>query len=336
MNMTLRSTILHLCNALGAFGLAFMVPVTAAPLSTTAASPQCSAAEYHQLDFWLGDLDTFETGVADGPPVAHARVESIAQGCAIHELYEQTDGLVGESITSYDAVRKQWQQTWVTNRGALLVMWGAFNDGALVLEGEAHLRDGTALMQRITWRVHGNGVRESALSSKDGGKTWHSGDIAVPNTEAAPSPNETEAVQLADGRVQLNVRAASEKNRRVVVESKNGFSGWSAPRYQEDLPDPICFGSIIRLSTAKSGGRNRLVFANPASTARADGKPMMSKDRRNLTLRVSYDEGKTWTESRERELSPATAFSRRNASRSSCPGRAVRNVWPAVGNVHDF
>lgn len=144
----------------------------AAPSAATPASSQCSAAEYHLLDFWIGDWDTFETDSPGGASVAHARVEPIAQGCALHELYEQADGLIGDSILSYDPVRKQWQQTWVTNRGSLMVLWGNSRDGALILEGEAHSRDGKSVMQRITWQAHDGGVRESAVLSKDGGKTW--------------------------------------------------------------------------------------------------------------------------------------------------------------------
>jgi hypothetical protein len=52
------------------------------------------------------------------------------------------------------------------------VLWGTFADGALVLEGESHLQNGTSVMQRITWKAIDKGVRESAVLSKDGGKTW--------------------------------------------------------------------------------------------------------------------------------------------------------------------
>jgi len=162
----------HARIALATLGIVFITTVDAVPTATTPGSPLCSAAGYHQLDFWIGDWDTFETDPHGGPLVARTRVEPIAQGCAIHELYEQTDGLVGDSILSYDPVRKQWQQTWVTNRGSIMVLWGNFEDGALVLEGEAHLRDGTSVMQRITWKTQDKGVRESAVLSKDGGKTW--------------------------------------------------------------------------------------------------------------------------------------------------------------------
>ena len=134
--------------------------------------PACSAAEYHLLDFWIGDWDTFESEAPNGPSVARARVEPIALGCALHELYEQEDGLIGDSILSYDAVRKAWQQTWVTNRGSIMTIAGRFKDGALVLEGEVHLADGRTVLQRITWKSEGSGVRESAVLSKDGGTTW--------------------------------------------------------------------------------------------------------------------------------------------------------------------
>ena len=170
MKETLRLKPLR--SALAALGIALIAPAVAAPLAAAPASPHCSAAEYHQLDFWIGDWDTFESDAPDGPSIARARVTPIAQGCALHELYEQNDGLIGDSILSYDPVRKQWQQTWVTNRGSIMMLWGNFKDGALTLEGEVHMQDGKTVMQRITWEAKDNGVREWAVQSKDGGKTW--------------------------------------------------------------------------------------------------------------------------------------------------------------------
>lgn len=144
----------------------------AAPAVGNTTSAHCGDAQYRQLDFWIGDWDTFETDAPGGPSVARARVAPIAQGCAIHELYEQNDGLIGDSILSYDPVRKHWQQTWVTNRGSIMVLVGNFKDGQLTLEGEVHLKDGRSVMQRISWQELGDVVREWAVLSKDGGKTW--------------------------------------------------------------------------------------------------------------------------------------------------------------------
>jgi sialidase-1 len=145
--------------------------------------------------------------------------------------------------------------------------------------------------------TQGNGHAPSqaaTIYSDDHGLTWQAGEIAVPDTSEFPSPNEAEAVELEDGRVMLNVRCAAKENRRVIVESKDGASDWSAPRFQEDLPDPICFASILLFPRATGSGKNRLIFSNPDNLTRTDGKDVANKDRKNLTVRLSYDEGKTW------------------------------------------
>lgn len=128
-------------------------------------------SKYHQLDFWIGDWDTFEADTL-GPSEARTHVDPIAQGCALHELYEQSDGLIGDSILSFDPVRNEWQQTWVTNRGSLMFLVGNFINGELVLEGEAHLKNGTSVVQRITWKKEEKGVRERAVLSKDNALSW--------------------------------------------------------------------------------------------------------------------------------------------------------------------
>lgn len=144
----------------------------------------------------------------------------------------------------------------------------------------------------------GNGHAPSETAtvySDDGGTTWHAGDIAVADTPEFPRPNEAEAVELAgDSGVMLNVRSPAKENRRVVTISKDGATNWSRPSFQEALPDPICFASLVRFSTVETNGKNRLLFSNPDNLTRQDGKDATSKDRKNLTVRLSYDEGQSW------------------------------------------
>lgn len=136
----------------------------------------------------------------------------------------------------------------------------------------------------------------ATIYSDDQGKTWHNGEIAVPNTEEWINPNETVAIELADGSVMLNVRSESKAHRRLVTISKDGATNWSTPKFDDALLEPICMAGIVRYSLAKDGGKNRILFCNPDNVSRADGKEEAGKfrDRKNVTVQLSYDEGKTW------------------------------------------
>ena len=133
-------------------------------------SPPCGAPEYRQLDFWLGDWDSFDSGEKE--PSARVRVDSALDGCAIRERYEGANGSVGESLSTYDAARKLWHQTWITNRGQFLVIEGRFLDGRMVLEGTLRDRKGGESTIRGTWKGEGATVHEWAETSPDSGKTW--------------------------------------------------------------------------------------------------------------------------------------------------------------------
>jgi len=147
----------------------------------------------------------------------------------------------------------------------------------------------------------------ATIYSDDQGKTWHHGEIAVPNTEEWINPNETIAIELADGSVMLNVRSESKAHRRLVTISKDGATNWSTPKFDDALLEPICMGSMVRYSLARDGGRNRLLFCNPDNVSREDGKEVAGRfrDRKNLTVKLSYDEGKTWPVKRAVEPGPS-------------------------------
>jgi hypothetical protein len=146
-------------------------PAAASPPAGAPKTPGCTEPERHQLDFWLGDWDTFEAEGAPGESQARAHVDAILAGCVVHELYEQNDGLIGDSFLSYDSITKKWQQTWLTNFGGYMLLTGAFRDGVLTLEGTLHTKT-RDLPHRITWKAGKGGVRETGMMSTDGGKTW--------------------------------------------------------------------------------------------------------------------------------------------------------------------
>jgi hypothetical protein len=130
----------------------------------------CSAPEYRQFDFWLGDWDAFDQDNLSSA-VARIKVERILDGCVLREDYQGAGGLKGQSFTLYDASRGSWHQSWVTNRGQLLIIEGAFDGAQMVLSGSEHTSTGEKLV-RGTWKQANAGVRENAMTSTDGGKSW--------------------------------------------------------------------------------------------------------------------------------------------------------------------
>ena len=153
----------------------------------------------------------------------------------------------------------------------------------------------------------GNAHRPSVTAtifSDDAGKTWQAGNIAVPDTAAWINPNETVAIELNDGRVMLNVRNESKAHRRLVTTSPDGATGWSTPRFDDALLEPICMGGIVRY---RHGGQNLILFSNPHNLDKEKGQPEpgKSRDRKNVSVKISRDEGQTWSVHKSIEPGPS-------------------------------
>jgi sialidase-1 len=183
-------------------------------------------------------------------------------------------------------------------------------DWKVLAVGPGHgiqLRSGRLLVTAWLSTAQGSNAHHPSLIatiySDDGGRLWQRGEIVTGERDPLVDPSEHQAVQLADGRVLLNIRSDGPVHRRAVAVSPDGARGWSRPRFDETLVEPICMASVCRLSLADGDGRNRLLFANPANLERADGKAQAgkSRDRRNLTIRLSYDEAGSWPVSKTLE-----------------------------------
>ncbi len=125
------------------------------------------------------------------------------------------------------------------------------------------------------WKVY-------AAYSDDQSETWKYGEVAPEHS--AGMGNEVQMVEMPDGTVQLNSRSASGNKLRKVAFSQDGGESWSGLADHPELPEPECMGSIIRFSFTWRNDRSRILFSNPAS----------QEEREMGTIRISYDEGKTW------------------------------------------
>ena len=150
----------------------------------------------------------------------------------------------------------------------------------------------------------------ASVFSDDHGETWQAGDFVVRNEPRFRNPNETCAVELSDGRVLFNTRTESVTHRRLITTSTDGATNWSAPRFDDELLEPICMGSIVSLHHG-----HPVVFANPGVLERTmaggpgrhigpdeRGRPF---DRKQLTIRLSEDDCQTWSYKRQLEDGPS-------------------------------
>jgi sialidase-1 len=118
-------------------------------------------------------------------------------------------------------------------------------------------------------------VYNGVIFSDDHGRTWKSSAIA------AGAVNETQVVELVDGRLELSRRNPPYRLRMI---SHDEGQTWGEPVMDTNLPDIGCQGSLIRYTRKNEGfAKSRLLFSNPVGPGRS-----------NLTVRMSYDEGKSW------------------------------------------
>lgn len=183
---------------------------------------------------------------------------------------------------------QQWKEGWLQRYGvgpgnAGIQLTKGPNAGRLLVPAR-HREITTEKKGRMRSFTH-------VLYSDDHGTTWKLG----PNV--ADFGSEAQFVELADGRVLASMRDESgefapDRMRQLIAVSADGGTTWSKARRQDELITPRVHASIKRLTLADQDGRNRLMFSNPAWPVRDDKHPY---GRYNLSVRLSYDEGESWT-----------------------------------------
>jgi sialidase-1 len=135
-----------------------------------------------------------------------------------------------------------------------------------------------------------NGLPFSNITySKDGGKTWTTSHAAYHNT------TESMAVQLSDGSIMLNMRdnrnrtEKGDRNGRAVATTSDLGETWKEHKTSHGaLIECVCMASIHKHEFKDKDGSQKsvLFFSNPNS------KFLRNKQ----TIKVSYDDGRTWPE----------------------------------------
>jgi sialidase-1 len=191
-----------------------------------------------------------------------------------------------EEVSNPKGRMAQWEKDWFQRFGV--------GPGNALIQLRSGPKAGRILVPARHREDVGKGrLRSFAHSfySDDQGATWKLGGTVGPNT------SECQFVELANGEVMVISRNESSADapdnlRHLVAISKDGGETWGPLRRAEELITPRCHGSIARLSLESRDSRSRLLFSSPASPFRQKEQPY---GRYNLTVRLSYDEGATWT-----------------------------------------
>lgn len=123
--------------------------------------------------------------------------------------------------------------------------------------------------------------------SKDSGKTWQSSNPSFINT------TENMVVQLSDGSLMQNMRDnrnaknKTDTNGRAIFVTEDMGQTWiEHPTHHGALKEPRCMASLYKHTYMDKQGRQKsvLLFSNPNS----------KYHRESMTIKVSFDDGKTW------------------------------------------
>ncbi|MCK5685711.1 exo-alpha-sialidase [bacterium] len=124
------------------------------------------------------------------------------------------------------------------------------------------------------------GYGSHVIISDDHGETWRK------SKPIRPGCNESQIVELADGTLMMNMRSYNEKYCRASAISNDGGETWSEIKDELQLVESKCQASLLNYGEFK--GKNMYLFSNPA----------VPVGRTHITIKASFDDCKTWTNSK--------------------------------------
>ncbi len=188
--------------------------------------------------------------------------KSLDNGASWENKIEITDQLYGSACPVVS--RRGWQAAFVSSGAGLLTRDGVICFVAVVRE---------------TNSTDVDSFTNYVFYSEDNGATWKVSSCCM-NERA----NEAKIVELNDGSWLVSIRN-QKKGPRYYTISKDRGQTWSPIAQWENMIEPGCNGDIVNYTTILDGyDKNRMLHTIPFHPTR----------RLNVSMFLSYDEGKTW------------------------------------------
>lgn len=206
---------------------------------------------------FVGGDGLWESVVQPNKKIRSYYCKSSDNGQTWSQPVEITDFIFGEGCN--DSKRKNWKASF-------------FGSGQGLLTSKGRIMFVAAIRQTDSYSLNNH-----VVYSDDDGITWHVSE------SASEGGDEAKVVELADGSILMSIR---HKGSRWFNLSTDGGETWM-PKVSEwtDMQTVACNGDIIRYSSVKNGDdKNRLLHSIPFDL----------EHRKNVSVLISYDEGKTW------------------------------------------
>lgn len=156
--------------------------------------------------------------------------------------------------------------------------------------------------------------------SDDFGKNWK-----IAEGQSWYGTNESQVVQIDEDKLRINARSHRYKKNPSAEKTPFAWSPWNFTKLtpfraeipvemdgdefsfgstiiREDMPDPQCQGSFYRFSGLDGDEESILLFSNPASNViipvKGKSKRRTPPARINGSVKISYDNGVTWDNSK--------------------------------------
>lgn len=176
----------------------------------------------------------------------------------------------------------------------------------------------------------GNQAGAQLNYSDDGGLTWKLGAVSDVS-KAGAYPGEPAIVETWDGGIHVNARSSeaarcnTNEHRLESTATGGGTAFATAFKPVANLDTSPTYGALLRLHAQDTDGKpNRLLYSGPSRLG-----PNPLEDRRDLAIRSSTDEGKTW-QTAGTLISPArTGYS----DMALLPNGSVAVLYETAGNI---
>uniref|UniRef100_UPI003217939D sialidase family protein n=1 Tax=uncultured Draconibacterium sp. TaxID=1573823 RepID=UPI003217939D len=200
-----------------------------------------------------------------------------------YHCYSDDDGKTwSEPVSLAESCRDTSWGWYATGPGVGIQIKNGPHKGRLVIPANHSYNDPNGTIRNGTY-----GYGAHVLYSDDHGKNWQMSETIKPGC------NESQVAELTDGTLIMNMRSYNDQYSRAVSYSKDGGETWSEIEHDYQLVESKCQASLLNFG--KVDDYNIHLFLNPA----------VPIGRNHLTIKASFDDCKSWSNSKLIYAGPA-------------------------------